>query len=91
MAAELQNLHSFCRIKSIIPKTCGMLFKKFTKTLKNQEAKVTSYYIGYDCGTMGTKVAIYSLEGELISEAYQGTCNKISETFMGRNGTAAVL
>ena len=32
---------------------------------------MTSYYIGYDCGTMGTKVAIYSLEGELISEAYR--------------------
>jgi len=32
---------------------------------------VTSYYIGYDCGTMGTKVAIYSIEGELISEAYK--------------------
>jgi xylulokinase len=32
---------------------------------------MTSYYIGYDCGTMGTKVAIYSLEGELVSEAYR--------------------
>jgi len=32
---------------------------------------VASYYVGYDCGTMGTKVAIYSLEGELISEAYR--------------------
>ncbi|MBM4340983.1 MAG: carbohydrate kinase [Deltaproteobacteria bacterium] len=29
------------------------------------------YYIGYDCGTMGTKVAIYTGEGELISEAYR--------------------
>ncbi len=32
---------------------------------------MTNYYIGYDCGTMGTKVAIYSLDGELISEAYR--------------------
>ena len=32
---------------------------------------MTSYYIGYDCGTMGTKVAIYSLDGKLISEAYR--------------------
>lgn len=32
---------------------------------------MNSYYIGYDCGTMGTKVAIYSIEGELISEAYK--------------------
>lgn len=32
---------------------------------------MANYYIGYDCGTMGTKVAIYSLEGELISEAYK--------------------
>lgn len=32
---------------------------------------MTSYFIGYDCGTMGTKAAIYSLEGELISEAYR--------------------
>lgn len=31
----------------------------------------THYYIGYDCGTMGTKVAIYTGEGELISEAYR--------------------
>lgn len=32
---------------------------------------MTSYYIGYDCGTMGTKVAIYSIDGELISESYK--------------------
>lgn len=31
----------------------------------------TRYYIGYDCGTMGTKVAIYTEEGELVSEAYR--------------------
>lgn len=30
-----------------------------------------SYFIGYDCGTMGTKVAIYSEDGELVSEAYK--------------------
>jgi len=29
------------------------------------------YYIGYDCGTMGTKAAIYSLDGDLIAEAYR--------------------
>lgn len=28
-------------------------------------------YIGYDCGTMGTKVAIYTGEGQLIAEAYR--------------------
>lgn len=32
---------------------------------------MAGYYIGYDCGTMGTKVAIYSLKGDLISEAYR--------------------
>ncbi len=32
---------------------------------------MTNYYIGYDSGTMGTKVAIYSFGGELISEAYR--------------------
>lgn len=32
---------------------------------------MTNYFIGYDCGTMGTKVAIYSQNGELISEAYK--------------------
>jgi len=31
----------------------------------------TRYYIGYDCGTMGTKVAIYTGEGKLVSEAYR--------------------
>ncbi len=30
-----------------------------------------SFYIGYDCGTMGTKVAIYTGEGELAAEAYR--------------------
>jgi xylulokinase len=29
------------------------------------------YYIGYDNGTMGTKVAIYTGEGKLVSEAYR--------------------
>ena len=29
------------------------------------------YYIGYDCGTMGTKVAIYSGESTLVAEAYR--------------------
>ena len=29
------------------------------------------YYLGYDCGTLGTKVAIYSLKGKLIAEAYR--------------------
>ncbi len=29
------------------------------------------YYIGYDNGTMGTKVAVYTGNGELISEAYR--------------------
>ena len=31
----------------------------------------TKLYIGYDNGTMGTKVAIYTGEGELVSEAYR--------------------
>lgn len=29
------------------------------------------YYMGYDCGTMGTKVAIYSDDSTLVSEAYR--------------------
>lgn len=29
------------------------------------------YYIGYDCGTMGTKVAIYAEDSTLIAEAYR--------------------
>jgi xylulokinase len=29
------------------------------------------YYIGYDCGTMGTKVAIYSEDSTLIVDAYR--------------------
>jgi len=29
------------------------------------------YYIGYDCGTMGTKVAIYTINGELVADAYR--------------------
>lgn len=32
---------------------------------------MSKYYIGYDCGTMGTKVAIYSEDSTLISEAYR--------------------
>ncbi len=29
------------------------------------------FYIGYDSGTMGTKVAIYTIEGELVADAYR--------------------
>ena len=29
------------------------------------------YYIGYDCGTMGTKVAIYTINGQLVADAYR--------------------
>ena len=29
------------------------------------------YYIGFDCGTMGTKVGIYTDEGNTVSEAYR--------------------
>jgi len=29
------------------------------------------YYIGYDCGTMGTKVAIYADDSTLVAEAYR--------------------
>jgi xylulokinase len=29
------------------------------------------YYIGYDCGTMGTKVAVYTIDGELVADAYR--------------------
>ena len=29
------------------------------------------YYLGYDCGTMGTKVAIFAEDSTLISEAYR--------------------
>ena len=29
------------------------------------------YYIGYDCGTMGTKVAIYTIDGQLVADAYR--------------------
>lgn len=32
---------------------------------------MSKYYIAYDCGTMGTKTAIYSLDGELMGEAYR--------------------
>jgi xylulokinase len=32
---------------------------------------MAKYYIGFDNGTMGTKIAIYSLDGTLISEAYR--------------------
>ena len=32
---------------------------------------MTQYYIGFDNGTMGTKIAIYSLDGNLVSEAYR--------------------
>jgi xylulokinase len=30
-----------------------------------------NYYIGYDCGTMGTKVAVYLEDSSLISETYR--------------------
>ncbi|MHB8277996.1 MAG: xylulokinase [Candidatus Humimicrobiaceae bacterium] len=32
---------------------------------------MTQYYIGFDNGTMGTKIAVYSIDGSLISEAYR--------------------
>ena len=32
---------------------------------------MTQYYIGFDNGTMGTKIAVYSIDGVLISEAYR--------------------
>ncbi len=37
---------------------------------------MTKYYIAFDCGTMGTKTAIYSLESARVAEAYRE--NKIS-------------
>jgi xylulokinase len=33
--------------------------------------RMPKYYIGYDCGTMGTKVAIYADDSRLLSEAYR--------------------
>ena len=32
---------------------------------------MAKYYIGFDCGTMGTKVAIYADDSRLIAEAYR--------------------
>ncbi|MGQ9615368.1 MAG: xylulokinase [Spirochaetota bacterium] len=32
---------------------------------------MAKYYIGYDCGTMGTKVAVYSEDSTLIAESYR--------------------
>jgi len=32
---------------------------------------MSRYYIGFDCGTMGTKVAIYSEDSTLVAEAYR--------------------
>ena len=32
---------------------------------------MAKYYLGYDCGTMGTKVAIYADDSTLITEAYR--------------------
>ncbi len=32
---------------------------------------MTNYYIGFDCGTMGTKVAIYADDSNLVAEAYR--------------------
>ncbi len=32
---------------------------------------MNQYYIGFDNGTMGTKIAVYSIDGTLISEAYR--------------------
>ncbi|KPJ87024.1 MAG: hypothetical protein AMS17_09815 [Spirochaetes bacterium DG_61] len=29
------------------------------------------YYLGYDCGTMGTKVAIFSEDGTMVADAYR--------------------
>ncbi len=37
---------------------------------------MSSYYIAFDCGTMGTKTAIYSLESARVAEAYRE--NRIS-------------
>ena len=34
------------------------------------------YYIAFDCGTMGTKTALYSIDSTRIAEAYRE--NKIS-------------
>jgi len=32
---------------------------------------MNKYYIGFDCGTMGTKTAIYSLDSTRVAEAYR--------------------
>ncbi|MDO4987565.1 MAG: FGGY family carbohydrate kinase [Synergistes sp.] len=40
------------------------------------------YYIAFDCGTMGTKTALYSVDSTLIAEAYRE--NKISYPLPGR-------
>lgn len=32
---------------------------------------MAKYYIGYDCGTMGTKVAVYADDSTLVAEAYR--------------------
>lgn len=31
------------------------------------------YYIGFDCGTMGTKVALYNADGQCMAESYRET------------------
>ncbi len=31
---------------------------------------MSAYFIGFDCGTMGTKVALYDLEGHCLAEAF---------------------
>ena len=37
---------------------------------------MAKYYIGFDCGTMGTKTAIYRIDSTRMAEAYRE--NKIS-------------
>jgi xylulokinase len=32
---------------------------------------MSRYYVGFDCGTMGTKVAVYSEDSRLVAEAYR--------------------
>jgi xylulokinase len=32
---------------------------------------MSKYYVGFDCGTMGTKVAIYADDSRLVAEAYR--------------------
>ena len=32
-----------------------------------------SCFIGFDCGTMGTKVALYDIDGQCLAESYRET------------------